>query len=118
MSHILIKNIKGLVGVLEDNKSPLKGKELNQLKTIDNAFLAIENGIISYYGSMDDLSGIADWRNLEIIDAEGKYVMPAFCDSHTHIVFAAYRESEFVDRINGLSYEEIGQKGGGILNSA
>jgi len=118
MKNILIKNIKGLVGVLEANKSPLKGKELNQLQIIDNAFLAIEEGKIAYYGSMDEMSGIADWRNLEIIDAEGKFVLPAFCDSHSHVVFAAYREGEFVDRINGLTYEEIGKKGGGILNSA
>ena len=62
--------------------------------------------------------GISDWTNLEIIDAEGKYVMPAFCDSHSHLVFARTREDEFVDRIKGLTYEEIGQKGGGILNSA
>ena len=58
------------------------------------------------------------WRDLEVIDAEGKFVLPAFCDSHTHTVFAKSREEEFVDRINGLSYEEIALKGGGILNSA
>ena len=118
MKNILIKNIKGLVGVLENNSKALRGKELSDLKTIENAFLAIENGKISYYGSMHDMQGITDWRNLEIIDAEGKFVLPAFCDSHTHLVFAKSREAEFVDRINGLTYEEIGQKGGGILNSA
>jgi len=118
MQNILIKNIKGLVGVLEDNKVALRGKELHELQQIENAFLAIEAGKISYYGKMEDLAGIADWRNLEIIDAEGKYVLPAYCDSHSHIVFANYRETEFVDRIKGLTYEEIGQKGGGILNSA
>lgn len=118
MKNVLIKNIKSLVGVLEDNNLPLRGKDLNHINTIENAFLAIENGKIAFYGPMAELDGIVDWRNLEIIDAEGKYVMPAFCDSHTHIVFAAYREGEFVDRIKGLSYEEIGKKGGGILNSA
>lgn len=118
MQNILIKNIKGLVGILENNNVPLRGKDLSNLQQINNAFLAIEDGKIAYYGPMKDLSGIADWRNLEIIDAEGKYVLPAFCDSHTHIVFAAYREGEFVDRIHGLTYEEIGKKGGGILNSA
>jgi len=118
MKNILIKNIKGLVGILENNSTPLKGDKLANLKQIENAYLAIEDGKISYYGSMDDMQGISDWRNLEIIDAEGKFVLPAFCDSHTHIVFAASREGEFVDRINGLTYEEIGQKGGGILNSA
>lgn len=118
MKNILIKNIKSLVGILEDNTLPLRGKDLNHINTIENAFLAIENGKIAFYGPMEELNGVVDWRNLDIIDAEDKFVMPAFCDSHTHIVFAAYREGEFVDRINGLSYEAIGKKGGGILNSA
>ncbi len=118
MKHILIKNIKGLYGILEENSGLLKGNDLKSLAGIENAFLAIEDGKIAYYGSMEEMNGISDWRNLEIIDAEGKYVFPAFCDSHSHIVFAAYREGEFVDRINGLTYEEIGKKGGGILNSA
>lgn len=118
MANILIKNIKGLYGILENNLQALRGIELNELKHIENAFLAIEDGKISYYGSMDEMHGITDWRNLEIIDAENRFVLPAFCDSHTHLVFAKSRENEFVDRINGLSYEEIGQKGGGILNSA
>lgn len=118
MKNILIKNIKGLAGILEYNNKALRGKALSELKLIENAFLAIEDGKISYYGSMEDMQGITDWRNLDIIDAEGKFVLPAFCDSHTHLVFAESREGEFVDRINGLTYEEIGQKGGGILNSA
>jgi len=118
MKNILIKNIKGLAGILENNTKALRGKDLSELKLIENAFLAIEDGKISYYGAMDDMQGITDWRDLEIIDAEGKFVLPAFCDSHTHLVFAKSREGEFVDRINGLTYEEIGQKGGGILNSA
>jgi imidazolonepropionase len=118
MKNILIKNIKGLAGILENNNAPLKGKVLAELAMIENAFLAIEDGKISYYGPMSDMQGITDWRNLEIIDADGKFVLPTFCDSHTHTVFAASRESEFVDRLNGLTYEEIGKKGGGILNSA
>ncbi len=118
MKNILIKNIKGLAGILENNKNPLRGEALNNIDIIQDAFLAIENGLIVQYGKMSDLQGVEDWRNLEIIDAEGKYVMPAYCDSHTHIVFAKTREEEFVDRINGLTYEEIGKKGGGILNSA
>lgn len=118
MSKILIKNIKRLCGILEENHAPLRGDQLDQLDGIDNAFLAIEDGRIAMYGTMSDLSGVTDWSNLEVIDAEGKYVLPAFCDSHTHIVFAKTREEEFVDRIKGLTYEEIGQKGGGILNSA
>lgn len=118
MGKILIKNIKRLCGILEDNHAPLRGDHLDQLDGIDNAFLAIEDGRIAMYGAMSDLSGVTDWSNLEVIDAEGKYVLPAFCDSHTHIVFAKTREEEFVDRIKGLTYEEIGKKGGGILNSA
>lgn len=104
--------------MLEGNSSALRGEELAKLNVIENAYLAIENGRIADYGKMEDLQGITNWTNLEVIDADGKFVLPAFCDSHTHIVFAATRESEFVDRIYGLSYEEIGKKGGGILNSA
>ena len=88
------------------------------LNTIENAWLAIEGDRIIAFGAMDNWGGITDWSNLEVIDASEKVVMPTFCDSHTHIVFAATRESEFVDRINGLTYEEIAAKGGGILNSA
>ena len=115
---ILIKNIKSLLLVEEAGKLILKGEEMGQLNRIDNAWLAIEDGLILEYGKMEDSPGIDDWRDLEVIDAEGKYVMPAYCDSHSHIVFAGTRESEFVDRINGLSYEEIAARGGGILNSA
>lgn len=118
MSKILIKNIKGLVQVGENFPSTVKGKEMASLPILENAFLAIENNQIVAYGQMEDWEGINDWRDLEIIDAEGKFVLPAFCDSHTHLVFAKSREEEFVDRINGLTYEEIALKGGGILNSA
>ena len=118
MGNILIKNIKGLAGIRVENDQPVKGEGMNQFECLENAFLAIENGEISMFGPMSELSGVIDWNDLEVIDAEGKYVLPAFCDSHTHIVFAKTREDEFVDRIKGLSYEEIGKKGGGILNSA
>ncbi len=118
MGNILIKNIKGLGGIRVENDQPVKGEGMNQFECLENAFLAIENGEISMFGPMSELSGVIDWNDLEVIDAEGKYVLPAFCDSHTHIVFAKTREDEFVDRIKGLSYEEIGKKGGGILNSA
>jgi imidazolonepropionase len=118
MSKILIKNIKGLVQSGENRSAVLRGKEMKELPILENAYLALEDGVIVAYGSMDDWGGITDWRNLEVIDADGKFVMPAFCDSHTHTVFAKTREEEFVDRINGLSYEEIAMKGGGILNSA
>ena len=118
MSKILIKNIKGLVQAGEAFSSTIRGKSMAKLPIIENAYLAIENNVIVDYGTMEEWGGIADWRDLEIIDAEGRFVLPAFCDSHTHLVFAKSREEEFVDRIKGLSYEEIALKGGGILNSA
>jgi imidazolonepropionase len=118
MGKRLIKNIKALVQVGENLPIVRKGAEMKELPIIEDAFLAQENGVIVEYGSMAEWGGINDWRDVEIIDAEGKYVLPAFCDSHTHLVFAKSREEEFVDRINGLSYEEIALKGGGILNSA
>ena len=118
MSKILIKNIKGLVQYGEDLPAIIKGAAMKTLPILENAFLALEDGVIIAYGKMSDWEGIIDWRDLEVIDAEGKYVLPAFCDSHTHTVFAKSREEEFVDRINGLSYEEVALRGGGILNSA
>lgn len=118
MSKILIKNIKSLLQIREAELKFVSGKAMDELPSLDNAFLAIEDGEIIAFGSMDDWGGIDDWRDLEVIDADGKYVLPAFCDSHTHIVFAKTRENEFEDRIKGLSYEEIAKKGGGILNSA
>lgn len=118
MQKILIKNIKGLVQVGENIPVIRKGKEMQELPILENAFLALEDNEVIAYGLMEDWEGITDWRDLEIVDAEGRYVLPAFCDSHTHTVFAKTREEEFVDKINGLSYEEIAAKGGGILNSA
>jgi imidazolonepropionase len=88
------------------------------LPCIEDAWLAIEEDKIIDFGKMDDFPGITDWSGLQIIDATDKLVFPAWCDSHTHIVFAASREQEFVDRINGLTYQQIAQRGGGILNSA
>ena len=116
--RILIKNIRGLAGVYDQSPSILHGKEMDKLPILENAFLAIEDGKIALFGSMDDWGGITDWRNLEVIDAEGRYVLPSWCDSHTHLVFAGSRELEFEDRIKGLSYEQIARRGGGILNSA
>lgn len=118
MSKILIKNIKSLLQIREADLKYVSGKSMDELPALDNAFLAIEDGEILAFGSMKDWRGIDDWRDLEVIDADGKYVMPSFCDSHTHIVFAKTREGEFEDRIKGLTYEEIAKKGGGILNSA
>ena len=118
MSRLLIKNIKSLVQVRDTVVLKLSGAEMKELPCIENAWLAVDNGLIADYGSMDDFPGIEDWKGLEIIDCEGKIIMPCYADSHTHIVYAGNREGEFVDRINGLSYEEIFARGGGILNSA
>ena len=115
---ILIKNIKGLVGHYEEAPRFLRGQEMDTLPVLENAFLAIEDGKIAMFGKMEDWGGITDWRDLEVIDAEGRFVLPSFCDSHTHLVFAASRELEFEDRIKGLTYEEIAARGGGILNSS
>mgnify|MGYP000214866018 FL=1 len=118
MSKILIKNIKGLVQAGEQIPAVRKGAEMKQLDLIEDAFLALEDGEVIDYGKMSEWEGILDWRDVEIVDADGCYALPAFVDSHTHTVFAKTREEEFVDRIHGLSYEEIAAKGGGILNSA
>jgi imidazolonepropionase len=91
---------------------------MNQLALIENAYLALEDNEVIAYGPMNEWPGITDWRDVEVIDATNCFVLPAFIDSHTHTVFAASREEEFVDRIHGLTYEEIAAKGGGILNSA
>jgi len=115
---ILIKNIKSLVQVEETPSLKIEGKAMKNLACINDAWLAIEDDKIVGFGKMDEWEGITDWSNLTIIDASDKIVMPTYCDSHTHIVYAGSREGEFVDRINGLSYEQIFERGGGILNSA
>ena len=114
----VIKNISELIQTENTPRKWVAGKDMSKLSTIKDAFVEYENGIITSFGSMSDWNGIEDWNNTEIIDAEGGMVFPSYCDSHTHLVFAASREGEFVDRINGLSYEEIANRGGGILNSA
>jgi imidazolonepropionase len=118
MHKILIKNIQQLLQVRETGLHPVKGIEMSELPSIYDAWLAIENDIIVGYGKMEEWPGISDWSHLEVIDASGKIVFPTYCDSHTHIVFAGTREGEFVDRIKGLTYEEIALRGGGIINSA
>ncbi len=112
---ILFKNIKELVQVRTANLSFVSGKEMKELPSIKNAYLLIENGRIADFGSMD---ACPLTQTDEVIDATGKMILPSWCDSHTHIVYAGNREGEFVDRINGMSYEEIANRGGGILNSA
>jgi imidazolonepropionase len=118
MSKLLIKNIKSLVQVRETNINRVCGKDMSILPCFENAWLAIDNGLIADFGKMEDFPGITDWKDLTVIDASGKLVFPCYADSHTHIVYAGNREVEFVDRINGLSYEDIAKRGGGILNSA
>lgn len=118
MRKQFIKNIKGLVQAGEELPVVLRGQQMNQLALIENAYLALEDNEVIAYGPMNEWPGITDWRDVEVIDATNCYVLPAFIDSHTHTVFAASREEEFVDRIHGLTYEEIAAKGGGILNSA
>lgn len=112
---ILIINIKELLQVRKTNVTIVKGADMKILPTIKNAYVLIEHDTIVEYGSMVDCINLtAD----EIIDATNKIVLPTWCDSHTHIVYAGDRTQEFVDRINGLSYEDIANRGGGILNSA
>ena len=112
---MLIKNIKTLVQVRDaSHPKMIKGDAMKDLPVIDDAFLLIENDRIADYGTMDNCPEYSG----EIIDATGKMVFPTWCDSHTHLVFAGSREQEFVDRINGLTYEEITERGGGIHNSA
>ncbi len=112
---LLIINIKSLIQVRNQNVLKVSGEEMKHLPTIENAFLYIENDKIVDYGSMENCKNI---KVSKTIDASGKIVMPTWCDSHTHIVYAGNREQEFVDRIKGLSYTEIANRGGGILNSA
>lgn len=112
----LIINIKELLQVRDASVLKVSGAEMAVLPTIKNAYLVIENDLIADFGSMQDLP--EDINPEKCIDVVGKIVLPAWCDSHTHIVYAGNREQEFVDRINGLSYEEIAHRGGGILNSA
>lgn len=114
---IIIKNIAELVQTELKNETYVTAKDMNNINTIKDAFLEIERGIITGFGSMDNWTGISDWINTKIIDAEGGMIFPTYCDSHTHLVYSESRENEFTDRIKGLTYQEIAKKGGGILNS-
>lgn len=117
----LITNIKTLVNVREKSKL-LRGTELAELPCIENAYLVIDDGIIAEYGMMSNLKpqsrGLSGPNFQLTIDASGQFILPCWCDSHTHLVFAASREEEFVDKLKGMSYADIAAKGGGILNSA
>jgi imidazolonepropionase len=114
MASLLIQNIASLEMVVSAEKPMLKGSEMNQYDALQQAFLLVENGVIKDFGKQEDAPPRAD----EVIDASGKFVLPGWCDSHTHLVFAGSRENEFVDKIRGLTYEQIAANGGGILNSA
>ena len=115
---LLVTNIAFLAGIQPTDKLRLEGKEMARLETIANAFLYVEDGRIHSYGTMSDLAKCNLPSDVQQIDAKGGSVLPSWCDSHTHIVFAGSREQEFVDKIRGLSYAEIAKRGGGILNSA
>ena len=118
----IIYNIGTLAGILPTDVRKLEGEAMNHVECIGNAYLIVQDGLIAGFGEQPDnldLASFADaGEDSEYIDAKGGYVMPCFCDSHTHIVYAGCREGEFRDKIDGLSYEEIAARGGGILNSA
>lgn len=125
MAHLLITNIKKLVQVEDKPKKWKAGKEMADVTSIDNAWLLLENDRIKDFGSMFKLSTSTPPESfrgqtpiMREFDASGRMVFPSFCDSHTHLVYPASREIEYVDKIKGLSYEEIAKRGGGILNSA
>lgn len=113
---LLVTNIDILAGIGHDGKRCLKGNEMARIDTIEHAYLYVEDGRIASYGKRSDMPQIDS--DTTVVDAEGGAVLPSFCDSHTHIVYAGSREGEFVDKIRGLSYAEIAKRGGGILNSA
>ena len=112
----LFYNIGMLVGIHEVNQ-PLRGYELANLPALSNAYLVVEDHKIHSFGCMKDLDELS-YQNINTLDVAGGSLFPSWCDSHTHLVFAGSRETEFVDKIKGVSYAEIAAKGGGILNSA
>ena len=113
--NLLVKNIGKIVGIDESGRVSVAGKDMGDVAMLENAWLRTDGERICDYGTMDKFTP-AD--GCEVIDAEDGWLFPSFCDSHTHIVYAGSREQEFLDKINGLSYEEIAKRGGGILNSA
>ena len=112
---LLVKNIGTLVGIDESHREWVEGKAMSEIGTIENAWLLTDGCRIADYGTMDSMPSI---EGCEVLDAEGGWLFPSFCDSHTHLVWAGSRDQEFLDKLNGLSYEEIAKRGGGILNSA
>lgn len=122
LMRLIVKNIRFLMNVREQAVTMIRGPEMGKLPMVENGWLYCENGLFNHWGTMDTLNDFLRERypggSAHQIDAGGGMVSPVWCDSHTHIVFATTREQEFVDRIHGLSYEEIARRGGGILNSA
>ena len=114
MSKLII-NIKELIQIRDKELSYISAKEMNKLPSIKNAYLLIDNGVISEFGKMSEIS---NFKNIEIIDAKNKFVLPCWCDSHTHSVFSGNRSDEYLMRIQGASYQEIANNGGGILKSS
>lgn len=116
----LITNIKKLVQVGSSPRKWVAGEEMSVLPCLSDAYLLIEGDRIAGFGEMDrlDRSKLEETDFLQEIDASGRLVLPSFCDSHTHLVYAGSREIEYIDKIRGFSYEEIARRGGGILNSA
>lgn len=112
-----LTNIGILAGIERQPRLRVQGKEMADFAELCNAYLTMEDGRVSAFGSMADFAPVAEISG-ETIDLQGRSVLPAWCDPHTHIVYAGSREGEFVDKIRGLSYEEIARRGGGILNSA
>ena len=113
--RLLVKNIGTIVGIDTAHRERIAGVDMDSMERIDNAWLTAEDGVIAAFGSMDNCPDI---EGFEVIDADGGVLFPSYCDSHTHIVYAGSREQEFVDKIHGLTYEQIAARGGGILNSA
>lgn len=112
---MLVKNIGTIVGIDESGRTRVSGKAMGEITMLENAWLLTDGTRIKDYGTMDNAP---TEKGCEVIDARSGWLFPSFCDSHTHIVYAGSREQEFLDKINGLSYEEIAKRGGGILNSA
>ena len=113
--NILFKNIKELIQIREKSEIFISGKAMKTLPSIQNAYLLIKKGVIAAYGPMSEYP---EYEVDEIVDSTGKMILPSWCDSHTHLVYAGNREGEFEDRIKGCSYQKIAEMGGGILNSA
>ncbi len=120
MTALLVKNISRLAGIERQGRLQLAGRDMSVMESIEDAFLYVEGRVIADFGPMSDLAsrGYDCGGDVMTVDAGGGMVLPSFCDSHTHIVYAGSREHEFVDKIRGLSYAEIARRGGGILNSA